>query len=71
DTIQAVQAVQTDVPMDFDERIQAVTAFRLLPQAAILAENNKRVANILAKAGTVQGDVTPQNLIEPAEQALY
>lgn len=71
DTIQAVQAVQTDVPMDFDERIQAVTAFRLLPQAAILAENNKRVANILAKAGTVQGDVTPQNLIEAAELALY
>ena len=32
DTIQAVQAVQTDVPMDFDERIQAVTAFRLLPK---------------------------------------
>ncbi|OAV06280.1 glycine--tRNA ligase subunit beta [Moraxella catarrhalis] len=50
DTIQAVQAVQTDVPMDFDERIQAVTAFQ------------KR---------HVQGDVTPQNLIEPAEQALY
>lgn len=71
DTIQAVQAVQTDVPMDFDERIQAVTAFRLLPQAAILAENNKRVANILAKAGTVSGDVMPQNLIEPAELALY
>lgn len=71
DTIQAVQAVQTDVPMDFDERIQAVTAFRLLPQAAVLAENNKRVANILAKAGTVSGDVMPQNLIEPAELALY
>ncbi|OAU95923.1 glycine--tRNA ligase subunit beta [Moraxella catarrhalis] len=71
DTIQAVQAVQTDVPMDFDERIQAVTAFRALPQAGILAENNKRVANILAKADTVQGAVDPQNLIEPAEQALY
>lgn len=71
DTIQAVQAVQTDVPMDFDERIQAVTAFRALPQAGILAENNKRVANILAKADTVQGAVDPQNLIESAEQALY
>lgn len=71
DTIQAVQAVQTDVPMDFDERIQAVTAFRALPQAGILAENNKRVANILAKADTVQGAVDPQSLIEPAEQALY
>ncbi|MFC0821305.1 glycine--tRNA ligase subunit beta [Moraxella marmotae] len=71
DTILAVQAVQVDVPMDFDKRIHAVTAFRSLPQASVLAQNNKRVANILTKSETViTGSVQEQALIEDAEKAL-
>ncbi|MGP4953554.1 glycine--tRNA ligase subunit beta, partial [Psychrobacter sp. T6-1] len=50
DTIQAVQAINPHMPLDFDQRIRAVQAFSELPQAGMLAESNKRVANILAKS---------------------
>lgn len=71
DTIQAVQAVSPDSPPDFDKRVRAVQAFRGLPQAGTLAQNNKRVANILAKADSV-GDGVDENLLtEAAEKSLY
>lgn len=47
---QAVRAVNPTSPLDFDQRVQAVQAFRQLPEAAALAAANKRVSNILAKA---------------------
>ncbi|MBR5494967.1 MAG: glycine--tRNA ligase subunit beta, partial [Psychrobacter sp.] len=50
DTIQAVQAINPHMPLDFDQRIRAVQAFSELPQAEKLADSNKRVANILAKS---------------------
>ncbi|AKG08442.1 glycine-tRNA synthetase subunit beta [Moraxella bovoculi] len=71
DTIQAVQAINPHMPLDFDERIRAVQAFRALPQAQVLAENNKRVANILAKADNVGENVDESLLTETAEKALY
>ena len=72
DTIMAVQALQPQVPMDFDHRIKAVQAFRELPPAKQLAEANKRVANILAKAeGEIATQVQPAYLQEPAEKVLY
>ena len=71
DTIQAVQAINPQSPLDFDERIRAVQAFRALPQAQVLAENNKRVANILAKADNVGESVQENLLTETAEKALY
>ena len=72
DTIQAVQAMHIDVPMDFDDRIRAVQVFRSLPQAGILAENNKRVANILAKADVAVSDAVDEPvLVESAEKALF
>ncbi|NSM10528.1 glycine--tRNA ligase subunit beta [Moraxella bovoculi] len=71
DTIQAVQAINTQSPLDFDERIRAVQAFRALPQAQVLAENNKRVANILAKADNVGENVDESLLTETAEKALH
>ncbi|OOS24513.1 glycine--tRNA ligase subunit beta [Moraxella porci DSM 25326] len=72
DTIQAVQAMDIDVPMDFDDRIRAVQVFRSLPQAGVLAENNKRVANILAKADVaVSDEVDEAVLVEVAEKALF
>lgn len=54
DVIQAVLARRPTNPVDFDQRIKAVTAFRELPAAEALAAANKRVGNILAK---VKGDI--------------
>lgn len=72
DTIQAVQAMDIDVPMDFDDRIRAVQVFRSLPQAGVLAENNKRVANILAKADVAVNDTVDEAvLVEAAEKVLF
>ena len=68
---QAVRAVHPDSPLDFDQRVQAVQAFRRLPEAEALAAANKRVANILAKAdGELPEQVDPSLLSESAEQAL-
>ncbi|WP_296402602.1 glycine--tRNA ligase subunit beta [Psychrobacter sp.] len=72
DTIQAVQAIAPSVPLDFDQRIHAVSQFRNLPQAATLAEINKRVANILAKSEGIVSDCVEKNLLtQDAEIALY
>ena len=71
DTIQAVSAINPHMPLDFDQRIRAVSGFRALPQAATLAEINKRVANILAKSdGDVAEQVDATLLTEAAEQSL-
>ena len=54
-------------------RLAAVRAFSALPEAAALAAANKRVSNILKKAGpsvTDDANVDPELLREPAEQAL-
>ena len=68
---QSVRAVNPDSPLDFDQRIQAVQAFRRLPEAEALAAANKRVSNILAKAdGAVSQQVDPGLLRESAEQRL-
>ena len=45
----SVRAVQPDSALDFDQRVQAVQAFRTLPEAASLAAANKRVSNLLSK----------------------
>ncbi len=72
DTIQAVQAINPHMPLDFDQRIRAVQSFSELPQASMLADSNKRVANIIAKSeGEVADKVDEALLSEPAEQALY
>ncbi|MPM57807.1 Glycine--tRNA ligase beta subunit [bioreactor metagenome] len=51
--------------------LQAVRAFAELPEAPALAAANKRIGNILKKAGDVDAHVNPELLKEPAEQALY
>jgi glycyl-tRNA synthetase beta chain len=42
-------------PLDFDARLRALGAFLALPDAAALTGANKRIANILKKAGGVGG----------------
>ena len=72
DTIQAVQAINPHMPLDFDQRIRAVQTFSELSQASKLADSNKRVANILAKSEVSVADVVNEALLtEPGEQSLY
>ncbi|MDH4559588.1 glycine--tRNA ligase subunit beta [Pseudomonas sp. BN411] len=67
----SVRALQPSSALDFDQRVQAVQAFRKLPEAAALAAANKRVSNLLSKAeGNVPGSVDNALLQEAAEQAL-
>lgn len=68
---QAVRALKPTAPLDFDQRVQAVQAFRQLPEAEALAAANKRVSNILAKAeGEVPVTVDTGLFTEAAEKAL-
>jgi glycyl-tRNA synthetase beta chain len=68
---QAVRALTPTAPLDFDQRVQAVQAFRQLAEAETLAAANKRVSNILAKAeGEVPASVNDSLLNEAAEKAL-
>ncbi|MHB9799579.1 glycine--tRNA ligase subunit beta [Pseudomonas sp. MT3] len=68
---QAVRALKPTAPLDFDQRVQAVQAFRQLPEAEALAAANKRVSNILAKAeGEVPAAVNASLFTETAEKAL-
>lgn len=72
DTIQAVQAINPHMPLDFDQRIRAVQTFSNLPQASMLADSNKRVANILAKSEVNVADTVDEALLsEAAEKVLY
>ncbi len=72
DVFAAVRACRPVCPADFMRRIAAVTAFRARPEAASLAEANKRIRNILRKAGeTVPDTIDPARFVEPAEQALF
>ena len=66
----AVLAVRPSNPLDFMQRLQAVKAFSLLPEAESLAAANKRIINILKKSET-QAAVSINNLIEPQEKNLY
>lgn len=68
----AVLATKPVSPLDFDSRLRALVAFLSLPEAASLTSANKRIANILRKAGEVQnGAIVPEALKEPAEIKLY
>ena len=58
DSVAAVLATGVTIPSDIDRRIRAVEAFRALPEAAALAAANKRIGNILKKAG----DEAPQGI---------
>jgi glycyl-tRNA synthetase beta chain len=68
----AVLATKPGSPLDFDARLKALRAFLDLPEATSLAAANKRIANILRKAGEMQhAQVDIEALKEPAESALW
>ncbi|CAM3493175.1 glycine--tRNA ligase subunit beta [Parendozoicomonas haliclonae] len=69
----SVRALKPSRPFDFDQRVQAISSFMALPEAAALAAANKRVSNIMAKAGDVviPDAVDTALLQEDAEKALH
>ncbi len=68
---EAVLARQPRRPLDFDQRMRAVRAFRALPEADSLAAANKRIRNILRKSATaIPASYDATLLLESAEKAL-
>ncbi|NNM01425.1 MAG: glycine--tRNA ligase subunit beta, partial [Gammaproteobacteria bacterium] len=71
DTVEAVLARHPTSPRDIDLRMHAVTGFRAMPEAASLAQANKRAGNLLRKAGAAQRhDIDPSRLADAAEREL-
>lgn len=72
ETFEAVLARQPASLVDFDRRLAAVQTFSRLEQAESLAAANKRIANILRKAGDPEGLTVNPKLFElDAEKALH
>jgi len=68
----AVLATRPASPLDFDARLDALSTFLTLPEAASLTAANRRVANILRKAGeSAPAEVDQGALHEPAERQLF
>jgi len=71
-TYLSVRALKPGSALDFDQRVQAVQAFRQLPEAAALAAVNKRVSNLLSKAdGKIASTVEPKYFDNANEFSLY
>ena len=69
--VDAVLALRPQRLALVEKQLAAVRAFAALPESPALAAANKRIANILKKAGEVDAHVNPQLLPEKAEQDLY
>ena len=67
----SVRALQPGSALDFDQRVQAVQAFRKLPEADALAAVNKRVSNLLSKADNLgTAEVDPSLFADAKEFSL-
>jgi glycyl-tRNA synthetase beta chain len=69
--VEAVLALRPQRLSDVAKRLTAVRAFAALPEASALAAANKRIGNVLKKAGDVDAHVNTALFKEDAEQALY
>jgi glycyl-tRNA synthetase beta chain len=69
--VDAALALRPERLAEVPRRLAAVRAFVALPEATALAAANKRVGNILKKAGEVDAHVREGLLQEPAERALF
>ena len=68
----AVLATRPVSPLDFDARLHALSTFLSLPEAASLTAANRRVANILRKAGqAAPSNVNAGVLAAAAERQLF
>ncbi|MBX2849365.1 MAG: glycine--tRNA ligase subunit beta [Acidiferrobacterales bacterium] len=71
-TIHAVMACKPDSPLDFENRVKAITQFELADEAQDLAAANKRISNILKKQPiSTTASVDESLLLEPAEKVLH
>jgi glycyl-tRNA synthetase beta chain len=69
--VESVLALKPGRLADVNRRLLAVRAFAALPESPALAAANKRIGNILKKAGEVDAHVNPALLQEDAEKGLY
>ncbi len=69
--VDAVLALHPQRLAQVAPQLEAVRAFARLPEAPALAAANKRVTNILKKAGDVDAHVNPELLREAAEKDLH
>jgi glycyl-tRNA synthetase beta chain len=63
DTFESVLAIKTSKPLDFHDRLIAVTEFRKLTEADSLAAANKRISNILKKSDVTDIKIVDDNLL--------
>jgi glycyl-tRNA synthetase beta chain len=68
DVFESVLARRPVRPLDFEQRMQAVRAFRNLPESASLAAANKRIRNILRKAASGIPDGYDHALLQEAAE---
>ncbi len=72
DEFEAVVSLRPGNLLDLLHRIEAVHAFRALPEATSLSEANKRIRNILRKSGQDRfGTPNPDLFREEQERALF
>ena len=71
DIVAAVLAKNPSRLNDLTAKLQAVAAFKALPEAAALAAANKRVQNLLKKAEGELGAVNETLLAQDEEKALF
>jgi glycyl-tRNA synthetase beta chain len=69
--VDAVMALRPARLGQVNQCLSAVRAFAALPESPALAAANKRIGNILKKAGEVDAHVNPALLQEEAEKSLY
>ena len=70
-SLAAVLALRPPRLSQVPQRLAAVRAFASLPEALAHAAANKRITNILKKAGPVDAHVNPELLLEQAEKDLF
>ena len=72
EAVRSVLDIEDIEPLDFNRRLQACQDFARLPAAGSLAGANKRIRNILRKAGhTTAGNVEAGRLTDDAERQLH
>ena len=69
--VEAVLALRPQRLSDVGKRLTAVRTFAAMPESPALAAANKRIGNVLKKAGEVDAHVNTAMFKEDAEQALY
>ena len=69
--VDSVLALRPQRLGDVPQLLQAVRVFAALPEAPALSAANKRISNILKKAGDVDAHVSPLLLKDAAEFALF